>query len=267
MKTIKYSYDFFKKYAIILKINGDTMEENFKKSNAKRFLDAYNNIDYALKTRYGLNRAMGFSDLIRKSVVVNYVVRKYEDDLIDYGRLRNAIIHNNNEDFVIAEPHDSVVENIERIERLLTTPPKALDSVGTKDVVLTYAGKSMREVIILMASSNFSNIPVYKDNHLIGVANGQKIINSMGQYLLSGGKCSTFLDNVQIEDMLSTLQNSNYYCVKRADCTIEEALNEFNNNHKLLAILFTKNGLNTELPLGIMTGANVVEAQKILEDY
>lgn len=243
------------------------MDNNFKKSNAKRFLDAYNNIDYALKTRYNLNRAMGFSDLIRKSVVNNYIVRKYEDELIDYGRLRNAIIHNNNEDFIIAEPHDAVVEEIEHIEKLLTTPPKALETVGNKNVLVTYAGKSMREVIMLMASSNFSNIPVYKDNQLIGVANGQKILNSMGQYMLSGGKCYSFLDNVQIEDMLSSLQNSNYYVVKQADCTVEEALNEFYNNHKLLAILFTKHGLNTEMPLGIMTGANVAEAQKILEDY
>ena len=57
---------------------------------------------------------MGFSDLIRKAASLNYTIRKYEDDLIDYGRLRNAIIHNS-DDFVIAEPHDSVVENIEHI--------------------------------------------------------------------------------------------------------------------------------------------------------
>lgn len=243
------------------------MDKDYQNSNAKRFLDAYNNIDYALKTRYNFNRAMGFSDLIRKSVVMNYVVRKYEDVLIDYGRLRNAIIHNNNENFIIAEPHDSVVEDIERIEKLLTTPPKVLDAVCRKNVLITYAGKSMREVITLMASSNFSNIPVYKNDKLIGVANGQKILNSMGQFLISGGKCSTFLDNVQIEDMLSELKDSNYYVVKKADCTIEEALDEFDKNHKLLAILFTKNGENTEMPLGIMTGANVVEAQKILENY
>lgn len=240
---------------------------NNTQSNAKRFLDAYNNIDYALKTRYNFNRSMGFSDLIRKSVVLNYVVRKYEEVLIDYGRLRNAIIHNNNEDYVIAEPHDAVVEDIEHIEKLLTTPPKALESVGRRDVVTTSADKSMREVIELMASSNFSNIPVYKNNQLIGVANGQKIINSMGQFLLTGGKCSTFLDNVQIEDMLSSLQDSNYYIVREADCTIEEALDEFNSNHKLLAILFTKHGQTNEMPLGIMTGANVVEAQKIIENY
>ncbi len=237
------------------------------KSNAKRFLDAYNNIDYALKTRYGLNRAMGFSDLIRKAVVINYVVRKYEDDLIDYGRLRNAIIHNNNEDFVIAEPHINVVEKIEHIEKLLTTPPLAIDTVARKNVIVTYAEKSMREVVELIASTEYSNIPVYKDNKLVGVANGQKILQSLGNYLLAGGNESTFLDHIQIEDMLSSLKNSIYYVVKKVDCTVEEAVSEFNNNHKLLAILFTKNGQQTELPLGIMTGANVAQAQNILEDY
>lgn len=237
------------------------------KTNSQRFLDAYNNIDHALKARYNLNRAMGFSDLIRKSVVNNYVVRKYEDDLVDYGRLRNAIIHNSNESYVIAEPHDKVVENIEHIEKLLTRPPKVMDTVGQREVLITYAGKSMRDVITLMSSSNYSNIPVYKNNQLLGIANGQKILNSFGQYLLAGGKADVFLDQVQIEDMLSSLNNSIYYVVKKEDCTIEEALNEFNNNHKLLAILFTKNGLSTELPVGIMTGANFVDAQNVLENY
>ncbi|MBQ8444353.1 MAG: CBS domain-containing protein, partial [Clostridia bacterium] len=166
-----------------------------------------------------------------------------------------------------AEPHTQVVEHIEHIERLLTTPPKALDSVGRRDVLITSAGKSMREVIVLMAKSNYSNIPVYKNNVLVGIANGQKIIDCFGDFLIAGGKAESFLDNVQIEDMLSSIENSKYYVVKRADCTVEEALDEFNSNRKLMAILFTKNGLTSEMPMGIMTGANVVDAQKVLEQY
>jgi len=236
--------------------------------NSKRFLDAYNNIDYTLKTRYNLNRSMGFSDLIRKTSTTNYIVKKYEDDLVDYGRLRNAIIHNNNEDFVIAEPHDSVVENIEHIEKLLAKPPKALDTVARREVKIISSGRCMRDVITEMSSTGFSNIPVYdKKGELIGVANGQKILSSFGLYLLAGGKSETFLNNVQIEDMLSSLDDTDYYCVKNENCTIEEAIEEFNKNRKLLAILFTKKGKTSELPLGIMTGANLVDAQNILENY
>ena len=52
-----------------------------EKTKAERFLDAFNNIDYSLRARFGLNRSMGFSDLIRRCVSLNYVVRKYEDEL------------------------------------------------------------------------------------------------------------------------------------------------------------------------------------------
>ena len=189
-------------------------------SNARRFINAYNNIDYALKSHYSLNRSIGFSEMIRKTVVLNYIVRKNEEVLIDYGRLRNAIVHNSNEEIIIAEPHDSVVENIERIERLLTTPPKALDTVCRRDVLTIDASKSMKDVIKLIAQSSYSSI-----------------------------------------------ENSNYYVVAPASFTVEEALNEFHRNSKLLAILITKEGKTDELPLGIMTGTDVIEMNKILETY
>ena len=120
---------------------------------------------------------------------------------------------------------------------------------------------------MLIAKSKFSNIPVYRNSELIGVANGQKILNSLGQFLLSGGKADVFLNNVKIEDMLSSLENSNYYKVVPADYSVEQALNEFHDNSKLLALLFTKSGSTKELPIGIMTGADVLKANNILENY
>ena len=84
-----------------------------QKSNARRFIEAYNQIDYALRVQHNFKRSMGYSDMIRRAVAVNYIVRKYEDDLIDFGRLRNAIIHRSNDDYIIAEPHDDVVVQME----------------------------------------------------------------------------------------------------------------------------------------------------------
>ncbi len=237
-----------------------------QKSRAERFIDAFNNIDYTLRARYGLNRSMGFSDLIRKSVSLNYVVRKYEDDLIDYGRLRNAIVHQGNKNFVIAEPHERIVEHIEKIEQLLLAPPKAIDFCR-RDVLTTQANVSMEEVIKLIASSNYSNIPVYKNGELIGIANGQKILNAFGMYLLSGGKAQSFLKNAKIEDMLTKIKDSNYYEVQSADLTVEDALNKFHSNPKLLAILLTKNGGSSSQPLGIVTGGDVIEMNKVLDNF
>ena len=236
-------------------------------SNARRFIQAYNNIDYTIRTRYNLNRSMGFSELIRKSVALNYIVRKYEDDLIDFGRLRNAIVHGN-EDYIMAEPHIDVVEQIEKIERLLTAPPKALELVCRRDVLTIASDQSMKEAIMLIASSSYSNIPAYNDKgEIIGIANGQKILDSFGKHLLSGGKADSFLNNVKIEDMLSKIENSNYYIFANKDLTVEDALEFFHNNSKLLAILVTKNGGAKEKPLGIITGTDVIKMNTILENY
>ncbi len=249
------------------KINENEVVDKVEKTNSMRFLAAFNNIDYALKTRYNFNRSMGFSEAVRKAVAFNYTVRKYEDDLIGYGRLRNAIVHGN-DDFVIAEPHDEVVEKIEKIEKILTTPPRALDVVARRDVLLASSTKSMREVITLIASSGYSNIPVVdKKGQIIGVANGQKILDALGKFLLSGGKCDTFLDSVKIEDMLSKVENSDYYAFANKDITVEQALELFHKNSKLLAILVTVNGGAAEKPLGIMTAADTMKMNKILENF
>ena len=252
---------------MVEEVNVKDIHDNVKKTNSMRFLSAFNSIEYTIKTRYNMNRSMGFSEAVRKAVAFNFTIRKYEDDLISYGRLRNAIVHDNGE-YVIAEPHIEVVEKIEKIERLLTTPPKALEVVARRDVLSVHSSKSMREVITLIASSNYSNLPVFNDeNEIIGIANGQKMLDSFGKFLLSGGNETAFLDSVKIEDMLSKLENSNYYAFANKEVTVEQALALFHQNSKLLAVLVTENGGAKEKPLGIMTGSDVLKMNKILENY
>ena len=147
-------------------------------TNAKRFINAFNQIDYALRVQHNFKRSMGFSDMIRRAVSINHLVRKYEDDLIDYGRLRNAIIHNSNDDVIIAEPHEDVVEKIESLAHLITTPPKALDVLVEKEVFTVNYDVSIKDVMQKITSTKFSNIPVYKHGELVGVANGQKILKN-----------------------------------------------------------------------------------------
>ena len=237
-----------------------------EKTRAERFLDAFNSIDYSLRVRYGLNRSMSFSDLIRKSVVLNYIVRKYEDDLIDYSRLRNAIVHQGNMDKIIAEPHQDVVDRIEKIDRLINTPPKALDTVSRRDVLTVDAAETIDNVVRLIASSGYSNIPITDNGGIIGIANGQKILNVLGLELINGKPASEFLKE-PIINVLSALYSSVYYVIRDENITVEDALKIFHDNSKMLAILVTKTGNEKEKPLGIITGADIMKMNKILEDY
>lgn len=242
------------------------MDENQKeKTLGERFIECFNKVDYALRTKYNLNRSMSFSDLIRKTVALNYVIRKYEDELIDFGRLRNAIVHQSRGDMIIAEPHEDIVKQFEKIETLINKPAIALDTVCRRDIVSVSSEKPMEDVIKLISTSHYSNIPVYKNKTLIGIANGQKILDAFGNYLLSGGKAKVFLENVKIEDMLQRIENSNYYLVKSATLTVEDALLLFHQNPKLLVILITKTGNESEIPLGIITTGDIMRMNSILD--
>lgn len=236
-------------------------------SNANRFISAYNAIDASLRAIYGLKRSLNFSEVIRKTVLLNSVVRKYEDDLIDYGRLRNAIVHRGNSNFVIAEPHEEIVSKIEGIAKLISTPPLAYDKISTHEVLCVNVDDSINSAIKLMARSGYSNLPVYSGNHLIGVLNGQRLLDIIGKHLLDGENIQKFIDKVSVGEIVKELENENYYCIVAEDVTIEQVMNLFETNKKLLIVLITKKGMDEYPPLGIITKDDVLDMQKVLDVY
>lgn len=238
-----------------------------EKSNAKRFIDAYNKIDYSLRVQHDFKRSMSFSDMIRKAVVLNHIVRKYEDDLIDYGRLRNAIVHKSNDNFLIAEPHDEVVEQIEKIAKLISTPPKAIETKCVKDVFTVSHDVKVKSVIEIMAQTSYSNIPVFRDGTMIGVANGQKIIDCFGTWLLDGKTAEDFLNNTTIEEIVTIPSVKRYYEVANVNVSIEEVMNMFFSNRKLLCVVLTKSGKMGETPVGIITSSDYMDLNKVIENY
>jgi predicted transcriptional regulator len=236
-------------------------------SNARRFIQAYNTIDYTLRIKYNFKRNMSFADVVRRSVPLNHIVRKYEDILIDFGRLRNAIIHNSNENYVIAEPHDDVIVKIEHIAEIISTPPKALETIKERDVLCVQNDVSIKKVIKLISESGYSNIPVYKDGELIGVANGQRVLDKLGKAMATGCDLNDFIEKTNIEEILNVKNTSKYYEIVSKEATIEEILNLFYTNRKLTAVLITKDGLLKDVPVAIITTSDILEMNSILENY
>ena len=239
-----------------------------EKTNAQRFIHAYNTIDQTLRCLYNFKRSMSFSDVIRRSVPVNYLVRKYEDKLVDYGRLRNAIIHKSNDEFIIAEPHNDVTIEFEHIANLIATPPKALELLEKTEVVTTTHNTSLADVIKLMEKTKFSNIPIYRDNELIGVASGKYIVEAIGNLLKSGANIDKAIKSTTIEQVIEQNQPIySYFEVAKASITVEEVLERFYRNHKLQIILTTKNGTSKEQPISIITSGDLIELNKVFENY
>jgi len=238
-----------------------------EKANSERFIDAYNEIDRSLRAQHNFRRSMGFSQIVRKSVPLNAVVRKYEDILIDFGRLRNAIIHQNKKDEVIAEPHLDVVEKMEGLSTLVTTPPKILDTVARKNILCVDDNITIKKTIEIIAESGYSNLPIYKDDVLVGVANGQRILNKLGKEIYKKNNIQNYIENTLIREIEKEEGLDIYYSISDASITIDKALDMFSKNRKLLIIIITKTGNYLEKPLGIITNTDIIEINKVLDSF
>ena len=58
-----------------------------------------------------------------------------------------------------------------------------------------------------------------------------------------------------------------YYEIASIDVTVEEIMNMFFTNRKLLCVILTKNGQMGETPVGIITSSDFMELNKIVENY
>ncbi len=242
-------------------------KQKVKLGNAGRFIQAYNRIDHSLRAQYNFKRGQSFGDIIRRCTSINSIVRKFEDTLIDYARLRNAIIHGSDE-YVIAEPHDDVLENMEKIAELICTPPLVINTVCRKDILIVQADESVSSVISKIYDSGYSNIPVYKGDSFLGVANGQRLIDKIGEVIYKGKSVDDYLQRTTIEEAVKEeLAKSAYYELVDSDITIDQALNKFYSNRKLLALILTKNGNKNEPAIGIVTVGDIMDLNVLMDNY
>ena len=236
-------------------------------SNALRFINAYNQIEQALKTQNNLKGSLSYTETIRVSARNNSIVRKYEDDLIDYGRLRNSIVHSSNDNHVIAEPHDNVVEEYEKIMRIICTPPLAMNTVCVKEVQCVDSKTTLKEVLVLMYKTHFSNFPVYNEKGmLVGVANSGKLAYYLGQKLYNKEDLEEVF-STPIGNIVQISAQDSYYAIIDNKVTLDKVLNLFAENRKLLVIIITPNGNLLEYPEGIITVADILDINKILDNY
>lgn len=236
-------------------------------TNAVRFINAYNLIDMALRHQGDMRRSLSYTEAVRRASRENPIVAKYEDKLIDYGRLRNAIVHNTNGETIIAEPHDNVVKDYEHIASLITTPPLAINTVAKKVVSTIEYNVKLKEVIEYDYTSGFSNIPIFKNGMLIGVANSSKILEVLGKKIHEKVNISEYIENTSIEEVLEEFTADNYYTIVSQKVTLDKVLSLFDENRKLLLVLITKNGTLLESPVGIITISDIVDINKTLDNY
>lgn len=235
--------------------------------NANRFISAYNQIDQSIRNQYDLSKSISYTEAIRKCARMNAYVKKFEDKLIDYGRLRNAIVHSFNEDLVIAEPHTHVVEEYEQIANAICSPPLAVNTVINRDVKTITHDTLLCDVIEKIYKTGNSNFPVYKDGMLIGVANSRKLIKEIGKKIYEKKDLDEYVSTTSVEEAINEFGQDPYYTITNKDVTLDKILNYFSENRKLSLVIITETGSLLEQPIGIIAIADIMDINKKLDSF
>ena len=238
-------------------------------SNASRFLHSYNRIEAQLKLIHGVKAAMNFTDLVKKCSDVDITVRRYAAELIDYGKLRNAIVHRaagSTDETVIAVPCDDVVQNIEFIEALLCRPPRLIDAIKIKPVASVFADGPLLTAVEAFREKWQKSLVVYDHGTMVGVINSYGLYAEIEARVKSGDDINHFFTGTPVRDILheSVLER---YVIMSQDATVFEVFVAFEEKKNLLAVIVTENGVFGEKAISIITPSDFPRINRYLESY
>ncbi len=233
-------------------------------TNALELISAYNTIDARMRNLYRGKGNLQFSDLVRRCAEINKTVKKYEEELMSIARLRNAIVHNSTREVVIAEPCDEITSLASHIAKLLSAPPK-LNMLRQKNVKGVNENMTVRETIRFCAREGYSNLPVYRGEKLVGMLNNRRIVRSLGDALDEGRDLDEVLD-LPCEQILREDDFPRYYVLLSLDSGVQEAIDAFENNRKLLAVVVTEHGRMGDRIIDILTASDLPKLIQILEE-
>src|SRR5262249_4235403 len=145
--------------------------------------------------------------------------RRYRDDLKEFADLRNAIVHERSSDgHAIAEPHDRVVSDLQRLASMLADPPRVVPSFQ-KTVYTVQLADPMSEVLKFFFPKNFSQVPVVSSGRLVGILTA----NTVSRWLASevGREIVDLTDHSVADAMKHTEHDGNWSIVPRTTSLAE----------------------------------------------
>lgn len=195
----------------------------------------------------------------------NPTIKRYRYDLKEFAQLRNAIVHDRAGDQVIAEPHLTVVEEIEHIVELITHPPHVIPLFAKKVYVLL-SDASISKALNVMSRYDVAKLPVLENGKCIGLLTSNTITRWLGTL---PSKERVNLQDKEIGSILSHNKHADHYLFRAKDCDISEIVDLFDSyerrGRRLDAILLSENGEPHNKFLGIITLGDLPKAIGALE--
>jgi hypothetical protein len=222
---------------------------------SQRFLTAYAEIEEYLRNLINLNKGSSFPYVLSQASHKEPVLKNFRDDLLQYGELRNALVHERHNGEPIAEPHPDVVDSIERIRQILLSPPQLLPDFASR-VEISPVNEPISSSLNKMLTGHYAKLPVYEGKQFIGLLTPRVITLWLANCFKDQSQANP---QTAVSEVLAYTQyRDNCVFLSHKD-TVSSAINIFNTysrrGQKLDAILITETGSLNQRPLGILTSS------------
>lgn len=228
--------------------------------NSERFIISFNKIEAFFDKEINEKRHISFYRSVQLLKRSNAVVGRYQDDLLEFAELRNAIIHERtNTHYAIAEPHDDVVERMEKIEKDLTAPELVVPTF-TKKMCQINGQDKLSAVLQVIRETDFSQFPVYHNKKFIGLLTDKGITHWLAKNVKENpGQ----LFDTAVSDIIKDDDRAHNYTFINKSMSIYQAehffLEQIKETKQLDALLITENGKQEETLLGMITTKDLIE--------
>jgi predicted transcriptional regulator len=156
---------------------------------------------------------------------------------------------------------------VEKIARLVTTPPLVVDVIRTRGAVVVADATMKISDFMTEHGGTHSTIPVYKGTNMVGVIRWRELVSRLGDIVARGESVDTFIKSLTVEEYIRSYPESGLYMLASRSIKIDEVLTLLDQNKKLACIIITNSGAATELPIGIVTNADIIYLLNIIEKY
>jgi len=235
------------------------------RTNYDEFITIYNELDAFMRKELNQDEWVSHSDLIKLMSKINKIFKYYEDELLAFARLRNAIVHNPNKKNAdpIANPHDYVVEKYKQILNKVLQPARALDTIAVRSEKIYIANLDDRalDVMETMSKYAYTHVPIIENGKFVGVFSENTIFSyivNTGDILLEKDvKIREFSEFIPIDKH----ESETFAFVSRDTLVIEiEEMfaHELIDGKRLAVVFITNNGNLNEKILGLVTAWDLV---------
>lgn len=173
-------------------------------------------------------------------------------------------MHNWRKDYIIADPHDDIVDQIEGLYKQLTQPARVIPRFQRQVEQLTVY-QSVSEALAVARQRSYSQFPIYDGKTFVGVLTD----NGLSRWLASHIEEDIIsLRESPLADVMNHEENRKNFEFVGEQTTVDEVRELFGRVWEsqvpnMAAVLITANGSPSEKLLGIVTAWDLITESKV----